>query len=88
MRTFEGMFGTESIQSCFFCGCQKEDDLYLPNVAIAFGTGGYDYSFCQKCLETKSAYEFWNQLCKKVLSCELPLRIKGYQENEDGKAMD
>ena len=43
-------------ERCFFCG---SDDILLPSVGIALGTGVEDYSFCGKCLREKSAEVFW-----------------------------
>ncbi len=49
----------ERKKTCFFCG---SEDIYLPDIGIAFGMGGNDYNFCQKCLLSKSAEQFWNDI--------------------------
>jgi hypothetical protein len=48
---------------CFFCG---SDDLLVPEVGIAFGMGGEDYSFCRPCLVGMNAEEFWKKICEEA----------------------
>lgn len=44
---------------CAFCG---SPDLFVPEVGISFGMGGYDYSFCGPCLAGITAEEFWRRV--------------------------
>ena len=48
--------------TCFFCGSH---DVILPEVGIALGIGGDDYSFCQTCLQEMTALKFWMEFFKK-----------------------
>ncbi len=57
---------------CHFCG--TFDVLF--SVGIALGMSGNDYSFCEACLKSNSAYKFWYNF----------LKTKGYEfpdETED-----
>jgi len=45
--------------TCAFC---QSEDVFIPRVGIAFGMGGYDYSFCQRCIASMTADEFWRRL--------------------------
>jgi hypothetical protein len=47
-----------SPDECFFCG---SNDISLPEVGIAMGMGGADYSFCRNCLKDMTADEFWRK---------------------------
>lgn len=49
-------------KKCFFCG---SEDILLPEVGIALGMAGEDYSFCKKCLREKCAEEFWKEFLEK-----------------------
>jgi hypothetical protein len=44
---------------CHFCG---SSDVILPEIGIAWGMGGSDYSFCTKCLSEMTALTFWQQM--------------------------
>lgn len=63
---------TDNINSCEFCG---SDEVYIPDVGIAFGMAGRDYSFCKKCLEDMTALEFWARIFMR-LGYQWPPRIK------------
>jgi hypothetical protein len=41
---------------CYFCG---SEDILLPEIGIAMGMSGSDYSFCGKCLCEMTAEDFW-----------------------------
>ena len=47
------------METCHFCG---STDVLVPEVGIAFGMGGEDYSFCANCLKDMSAEEFWKAM--------------------------
>lgn len=62
----------ESVKiSCFFCGLKTTR---LP-IGIAFGSGGYDYSFCKKCLDSMTAEQFWKKLTH-MIGIAYPLKLK------------
>lgn len=48
--------------ACYFCGSKN---VALPDVGIAMGMGGDDYSFCGTCLTGMTADEFWRRFFKK-----------------------
>jgi hypothetical protein len=50
---------SDDILYCLFCG---STDISVPKVGIAFGMAGDDYSFCRKCLESMTAFEFWARM--------------------------
>ena len=78
MRKIPTVFGEETAQPCLFCGQTDEERLHAPNIGIAFGMAGDDYSFCADCLKGMTAYEFWDRLCRIRLGQGLPLRLKGF----------
>jgi len=45
-------------QTCEFCGSEET----VITVGIAFGMGGYDFAFCQPCLDGMTAAEFLKKL--------------------------
>ncbi len=57
---------------CHFCG---STDIRLEEIGIALGMGGDDYSFCQRCLESMTAQEFWKKIFKS-LGAEYPPAIQ------------
>jgi hypothetical protein len=57
---------------CFFC---SSDDIRLAEIGIAIGMGGDDYSFCQRCLESMVAQDFWKRMFQN-LGIEYPAAIQ------------
>lgn len=47
---------------CYFC---KSLDIYIPEMGISIGMGGDDYSFCENCIKSMSADEFWREIIEK-----------------------
>jgi len=64
----------ENINECFFCG---SDNIYLPKVGIALSMGGYEYSFCKRCLKGMNADKFWREIFKSLDYKYPPKLIKG-----------
>jgi len=64
-------------RTCFFCG---STDILVPEVGIAFGTGGEDYSFCKKCLQGMTAEEFFKRMCKELRYTWPPKLLIGGKE--------
>ena len=48
LRKYKELVMNYHADSCLFCG---SNDIIVPQVGIAFGMSGNDYSFCRKCLE-------------------------------------
>lgn len=48
---------------CYFCGSL---DIYIPEIGISVGMAGEDYSFCQNCIKSMMADEFWNKIIEKL----------------------
>jgi hypothetical protein len=57
---------------CFFCNSR---DIRLSEIGIAIGMGGDDYSFCQRCLESMIAQDFWKRIFHN-LGVEYPSPIQ------------
>ncbi|MCK5127959.1 MAG: HNH endonuclease [candidate division Zixibacteria bacterium] len=49
--------------NCFFC---ENEDIYIPQMGIATGMSGDDYSFCENCIKSLSADEFWRRIIEKL----------------------
>lgn len=49
-------------KECFFC---ESKEVALPDVGIAMGMSGGDYSFCETCLRGMTAEEFWRKFFDK-----------------------
>jgi hypothetical protein len=65
----------KTIKCCDLCG--RSVGLTIPSVGIAFGMGGDDYAFCEKCLDSLTAMEFWKAMAKlNNLRWPLNLTIK------------
>ncbi len=47
---------------CYFC---ENKDIYIPNMGISTGMSGEDYSFCENCIKSLSADEFWRKVIEK-----------------------
>jgi hypothetical protein len=43
-------------ETCYFC---SSEDILLPEIGIAIGMTGSDYSFCKRCLHEMTAEDFW-----------------------------
>ena len=56
-----------------FCG---STDIFIYQIGIAWGMGGYDYSFCEKCLKDITAKEFWKRMFKEEGNT-WPPKLKG-----------
>jgi hypothetical protein len=48
--------------ACYFCGSKN---VALRDVGISMGMGGNDYSFCETCLTSMTAAEFWRKFFKE-----------------------
>lgn len=57
--------------TCAFC--EGHADIIVPEIGIAWGMKGYDYSFCKACLSSMTALEFWQRLADKE-GCDWPLK--------------
>lgn len=42
--------------------CRSKENIRVPKAGIALGMGGSDYSFCEKCLTSMSADDFWQKI--------------------------
>ena len=60
-------------RTCHFCG---STDVLVPQIGIAWGMSGYDYSFCKKCLKGMTAEEFWERMFKEN-GYNWPPKLKG-----------
>ena len=69
----------DTTETCYFCG---SEDILLPEVGIALGMGGADFSFCRKCLHDMSAEGFWKAFFKGQGYAWPPKLIKG--ERDEG----
>ena len=59
-------------QICHFCG---STDVSVPQIGIAWGMSGYDYSFCRECLQGMTAEKFWEIMFKKE-GCNWPPKLE------------
>lgn len=68
------------MHTCQFC--EKETN-YLPKVGIGLSMAGWDYTFCEECLRSMTADEFWRRIFVELNYAYPPKLINEEEENDE-----